>query len=321
MNLGRRLSFTWLLSALSLIACGSSKTANGNGTSTSNTDGGANPDPTSEPWPVLDDGVDQGDPCLFHTDCSTQYCLRYSDVPLDPDRQCARAGNLGDMRVTATVRDLLTRDPVGNASVFVVSAFAAAGNPIAAQANAIVTAEGDEDGLVDAVAQDVNSTPLGVVALTSADNYYLTATGLGAPFAGTTDYPAGNNIHDLWLVSTDTLDSWSALLAEEAELADALPLGEQGGVIAFVRDVMTGEPIVGAVVRSERETSTASVRYLADDGESFTADQTSDQGIAIILNPGLGENFGAYLGDELISTNLAGSTPNAIMVVTMQNAP
>lgn len=322
MNLRQRLSFTvLLLSAFSLFACGSDKTANRNGTSASNTDGGANPDPTGEPWPVLDDGVDEGEPCVFHTDCSTQYCLRYSDVPLDPDRQCARAGNLGDMRVTATVRDLLTRDPVGNASVSVVSAFAAAGNPVAAQANAIATVEGDENGVVDAIAQDVNSTPLGVVALTATAGYYLTATGLGAPFAGTTDYPAGNNIHDLWLVSADTLDSWSALLAAETELTEALPLGEQGGVIAFVRDVMTGEPIIGAVIRSERETSTASVRYLADDGVSFTADQTGAQGLAIILNPGLGENFGAYLGNEQISTNLAGSTPNAIMVVTMQDAP
>jgi hypothetical protein len=314
MNLRLRLVSSSLLLASFGIAC-SEKSQ----TTSTSADGGSLP--TGNLWPVLDEGADEGEACIYHTDCSTQYCLRYSDVPLDPDRQCARGGNMGDMRVTATVRDLSTRDTVGNASVSVVSAFAAAGNPVAARANAIATVTADDTGVVDGVAADVNSTPLGVVALTSADDYFLTATGLGAPFSGTTDYPAGNSIHDLWLVSADTLDSWSSLLAADTALATALPLGERGGVIAFVRDVMTGEPIAGAVVRSERATSSANVRYLAEDGASFSEDQTSEQGIAIILSPGLGENFGAYLDEVRISTNLAGSAPNAIMVVTMQNAP
>lgn len=301
------------------VACGSSSSKTGNNASSSDAGGGAGPG--GETWPVLDDGADEGEPCVYHTDCNTQYCQRYSDVPLDPDRQCASGGTIGSLRVTATVRDLSTGDAVGNTTVSVVSAFAAAGNPVAAQARAIATLASDANGVVDGVAEQVNGTALGVVALSSADGYFLTATGLGAPFADTTDYPAGNAIHDLWLVSTDTLDSWSTLLAEETGLAPALPLGAQGGVIAFVRDVVTGEPIAGAVVRSESNTSNANVRYLADDGQSFTEDETSARGIAVILSPSLGENFGAYLNDVRISTNLAGSAPNAIMVVTMQDAP
>jgi hypothetical protein len=322
MNLQRRLSYGLLLVASFGIACSSKDGEHTHGTPSTNSDGGGNPQATGDLWPVLNDaGVGESESCIYHTDCATQYCLRYSDVPIDPDRQCARAGNIGDMRVTATVRDLLTRDAIADASVSVVGAFAAASNPVAARANAIATLSGDDNGRVDAVAADVNSTPLGVVALTSADGYFLTATGLGAPFSDTTDYPAGNTIHDLWLVSTDTLDNWSTLLAEETELADALPLGEQGGVIAFVRDVMTGEPLAGAVVRSTNDTSDATVRYLTEEGDTFGLDQTSEQGIAIILNPGIGENFGAYLDDQLISTNVAGSASNVVMVVTFQDAP
>jgi hypothetical protein len=322
MNLQRRLtSGLFLISAFS-IACSSKDTEHTHGSPSTNSDGGANAQPVADPWPVLNDaGVNEAEACIYHTDCATQYCLRYSDVPIDPDRQCARAGNIGDMRVTATVRDLSTRDAVADASVAVVGAFAAASNPVAARANPIATLSGDDNGRVDAIAAEVNSTPLGVVALASADGYFLTATGLGAPFSDTTDYAAGNTIHDLWLVSSSVLDDWSGLLAEEAALADALPLGEQGGVIAFVRDVMTGEPLAGAVVRSANDASDASVRYLTEDGSAFTEDQTSEQGIALILNPGIGENFGAYLNDELISTNVAGSAPKVVMVVTFQDAP
>jgi hypothetical protein len=74
-------------------------------------------------------------------------------------------------------------------------------------------------------------------------------------------------------------------------------------------------------VRSANDASDASVRYLTEDGSAFTEDQTSEQGIALILNPGIGENFGAYLNDELISTNVAGSAPKVVMVVTFQDAP
>ncbi|HEX2882084.1 MAG TPA: hypothetical protein VHO25_21340 [Polyangiaceae bacterium] len=251
MNLHLLLLCSLILLSSSSTACGSDKSGPSNGSPSANTDGGGSSPATADLWPVLADaGADEAEPCIYHTDCTTQYCLRYSDVPIDPDRQCARAGNIGDMRVTATIRDLSTRDAVGDASVSVVSAFAAASNPVAARANAIATARGNENGVVDAVAKDINSTPLGVVVLTSADGYFLTATGLGAPFSDTTDYPAGNTIHDLWLVSSDALNSWSMLLADDAAIVDALPLGERGGVIAFVRDVMTGEPIAGAVVRS-----------------------------------------------------------------------
>jgi len=120
--------------------------------------------------------------------------------------------------------------------------------------------------------------------------------------------------HDLWGVPAAALSKWSALLAKEPMLADSLPLGDNGGTVGLVRDD-TAAPVAGAVVQSVKANSTAEIRYLAADGNSFGVDSTSSNGVFVILGAGLAERF--EVAGAPVATETAGSAQKAIFVMTL----
>jgi hypothetical protein len=109
----------------------------------------------------------------------------------------------------------------------------------------------------------------------------------------------------------------------DPELADFLPLGESGGVVGLVRDATTGDLIEGAVVVSvDPDASSAKVRYLNAAGDGFTTEMTSTQGMFIVVDPGLGEDFDVEIGG--VSQGLsgtAGSANGAIFTLIMNVTP
>lgn len=231
--------------------------------------------------------------CTEHGDCPSGYCREFSDAPADPESLCQDppAGT----RFTGTLRDVVTGEPVVDADVAFVGALQAATNPQGAMAlgNATTNADGEFDTTVlgDIVSQ------LGIIAQASSVDHYLTQTGVVAPEMGG-GYPPGNTIHDVWAVDTDDLETWSDLLVAEGVDASDLPLGDSAGALLLVRDA-NGNPIPDATMISTDGLSQASVYYPAADGMSLVG-QTSDLGIAIVLDGGLAEVFSVEVGGATV---------------------
>jgi hypothetical protein len=295
----------------------------GPGTGTAGDDDGATGMMTADSTGAdgADDGVMEGgstpvgDACTANADCMSLVCELFTDVEDNKDARCAETPAGGNTRITGTIWDFVTGEPVGGAGIVVASALNAATNPT--MVTAIVEATAGGDGRIDATSAMPISAQLGIVGLVSADGYYLTATGLAAPNEDGS-YDPGNGIHDIWAVPTGDLTNWSEALAMDAEIdAGSLPLGDAGGVIGLVRDINTGTPVEGATVVSQNDASTAIVRYLADDG-TFNADGTGPSGIFVILEPMLAETFEAQMGGSAISgAGTAGSTNNAAFTLIL----
>src|SRR5690606_22626748 len=198
-----------------------------------------------------------------------------------------------------------------DANVVVAGALQAATNPT--MATPIVEATSDGDGQIDATTPAAVTGAFGVVGLTSAGGYYLTATGLGAPDEDGV-YNVANSIHDVWAVPETELSDWSDALGLDPEIPAAnLPLGEAGGVVGLVRDA-DGLPISGATVSSANDESGAFIRYLNDDG-TFGTMGTSDLGIFVILEPALAEGFEVESGGMVVGGGTAGSANGAIFTL------
>jgi hypothetical protein len=219
------------------------------------------------------------------------------------------------MSITATLRDLVSRGEVEGAEVRAVGAIAAVSNPVAATALAQATT--GAGGRLSMQTTDADGEQLGLIALAHADGYFLSGTGLAEPLADSTQYPGSNQIHDLWLVPAAALESWSELLAGDPALSASLPLGERGGIVGLVRDATTGEPIAGAVVRSSNTTTSAVVRYLAEDAQSFSDTATASNGLFVILEPGLAESFQAVAGGVTLGPNLGGTAAKLVFVLVL----
>lgn len=243
--------------------------------------------------------------CTEHGECPSGYCREFSDAPPDPESLCQDppAGT----RFTGTLRDIVTGEPVVDADVVFVSALQAASNPQGAMALASATT--NADGEFDTtVFGDINAQ-IGVVAQASSVDHYLTQTGVVSPQMGG-DYPPGNTIHDVWAVDTDDLETWSDLLVAEGVDASDLPLGDSAGALLLVRDA-DGNPIPDATMISTDGLSQASVYYPAADGMSLVA-QTSDLGIAIVLDSGLAEVFTVEVGGVSVGQRSVVGTTGAM---------
>lgn len=259
----------------------------------------------------------EGDACTANSDCASGVCTLFTDVPVNEDAVCAATPANCGTRVTGTIFDFSTGAPVGGANLVVAAALQAATNPTGAMA--LVEATSGDDGRVDGTSDAAISAPLGIVGLASADGYYLTATGVSSPGEDMQSYDVGTGIHDLWMVPTGELTAWSDMLAMDAEVpAEALPLGDAGGVVGFVRDA-SGAPIAGVEVASTSDTSGAIVRYLNDDGTMGT-DVTSATGVFFILEPGVPESFEASLDGTVLGGGTAGSANGAVFTLIV-NAP
>ena len=254
----------------------------------------------------------EGDACTANADCASGVCSLYTDVPVNDDAVCIAAAADCSTHVTATVFDFSTREPLEGAEVIVAAAIAAASNPAGAMA-LVEFDPSDAMGRIEGTSDGPLAAPLGIVALTSLGDYYLTATGVAAPDdAGA--YNVANSIHDLWAVPEGDLATWSDELMMDAEIpAENLPLGENGGVVGLVRDA-EGLPVAGAEVLSANPDTEAFVRYLQDDG-SFGIDRTSDTGIFVIIAPGLAEQFEVSVDGMVVGGGTAGSANGAIFTL------
>lgn len=265
-----------------------------------------------------DMGAAVGEACTDNDECMSGVCTIYTDAPLNDDAVCAETPADCATRVTGTVLDFVTREPVSDASVVIAGALQAATNPTGAMA--IIEATSGADGRIDATSTGpITMVPLGIVALSSGGGYYLTSTGVAAPGPDMQSYEVGTGNHDIWVVPEGELGDWSDALAMDAMIDPGLlPLGDAGGVVGFVRDA-DGMPLAGATVTSTSDTSSAIIRYLQDDG-SFDETMTSDLGIFIILDPSLPEDFEASVGGMVIGSGTAGSANNVLFTLIITGA-
>lgn len=251
--------------------------------------------------------VADGNPCTANGDCMSETCLKWFDN--QTDAVCGPRTECSNTRFIGTVFDFDTGQPIAGANLRVVGAVTAIANP--AGATGLVTAVSDADGRIDVTSAAPITEILGVVGLVDGGSYYVTATGLAAPYDGVspTAYPPLNGIHDIWGVPSAKLAEWTGYLETDADpdVVMAMPLGDNGGVIGLVRQA--GTPLAGAVVVSEDMGSKAKIRYLNEDGMGFGADATSSNGVFIIVGPGIGEDFTVEVGG--MPTGLSGTAGSA----------
>lgn len=296
---------------------GSSSSATDTPTSSSSSSEGSTTDiPTTSGSSSTtgNDTAANGEPCVTNDDCMSLACLKFRDF--EPDATCVEGPGGGNTRFTGTVLDFSTGMPFAGAELRVVGALTAIGDPQGAPG--LVTATSDASGQIDATSTMPISQGLGLVGLISGTGLYVTATGLAAPFDGTTMYGPLNGIHDIWGVPEASLTTWSGFLSMDPDpmVAAAVPLGDNGGVIGLVRDFASSAPLAGAVVKPEGMGSKALVRYLNTDGMGFGPDMTGDSGIFVILNPGLAEKFTVEVGGMPTGlSGTAGSAKNAAFVL------
>jgi hypothetical protein len=265
----------------------------------------------------IEDGLDDGEICVENEDCTSNFCVGYSDAPNDPEATCQPAPNDCKTRVVGQVLEFGTNEVISGIGLKVTGAIAASVNPVGAAA--LAEDDTDDMGRFDMTTDEQVEQPLGIVGIVSGDGYHLSATGLASPLVDNF-YGPGNAIRDMWAVPLDTLDGWNAALAGDTELEEDLPLGDKGGVIGLARSAETGVPKAGiTIVSTNGDGSNALVRYLNNAGDAFDGDATGDSGIFIIVNPGLGEQFDAFEGTEMTiaPTGTAGSTNSSLFIMIM----
>ena len=277
------------------------------GTSEGTSDGTTGTPTTGATTMMGGDTAADGEACAANDDCASLGCLKYRDLE---DGECVAAPAGGNTRIAGTLIDFASGAPVPSTEVRVIGALSALSNP--AMALPILAATSDADGKIDVTSMTPISEGIGIVGIITGGAYYTSATGLASPTAG--NYGPMNGNRDIWAVPSAKLTEWSGYLMADADIATSLPLGDKGGVVGFVRDA-TGAPKAGAtVVSAKGAMSTAKIRYLAQDGMSFTSDATSSTGIFVLVSPGLAEKF-MVEGGTVQGT--AGSAENAVFVMIL----
>lgn len=266
--------------------------------------------PTHDPG----EGAADGATCLASSECASKLCALFQDAP-PVEGVCEAAPTMCETRFTGRLLDFETGMPVEGIDIKVAAALQAALMP----GTAVALAEGtsDANGQIDFTSAEQIEAPLGLVGLSSADGYFLTATGLASP-AMMNFYGPANAIHDIWAVPADLLTSYSEMLEPDAEFANQLPLGELGGVVGLVRSASTGTPIAGAeIVSTDPDTTGAVIRYLNEAGDGFVEDVTTSNGVFVLVKPGLGEVFGLEIDGVAVAgeTGTAGSANGAIFTL------
>jgi hypothetical protein len=253
-----------------------------------------------------------GEACVANGDCASLACEKFRDLEMGT---CVEAVSGGNTRVMGTVIDFTTLQPAASVDLRAMAALTALTDPI--NGTAVLTATADANGQIDVTTTEPLSAAIGLVGVVQGGDYFASATGLAAPEMGTSYGPMNGN-RDMWAVPSAKLTEWSGYLMNDPEImamADVLPLGVQGGVIGFVRDGATGMGAAGKVVIGSGAQTAATIRYLAEDGMSFTSDMTSSNGIFVIINPALAEKFTVMGSEDVIGTG--GSAKNAAFVLVM----
>ena len=292
-------------------------TGDGDGDTTGDGDGDG--DPCAETH-TPGDGAADGEACFSNSDCASKLCEVYQDAP-PVEGVCAPAPEMCETRIMGRTLDFTTREPAPDIMLRVAQAIPASVDPVNAAGLAVDTS--DAMGIIDTLSDGQIESPLGIIGLAEGTDYYLTATGLAGPVVDILYGPA-NDIHDIWVVPSGALSSWSDMLMPDPEFANLLPLGENGGVVGLVRDEATGEPVAGGVVvPTAPDSSNAVIRYLNEAGDGFIDTETSTMGVFVIVDPGLGETFGVELGGVPVDgvEGTAGSANGAIFTLIMDVTP
>lgn len=277
-----------------------------------------------------DDGVDDGSPgmcgdggednlfyeppgeCYNNMGCGTCNCRTFRDNPPSMEASCADDPGDDTMLITATLLEFPGDTTIPTTDVSIYNAFEV-GTVGPDNATAIGMVSSDGDGRIETSVVPMDQ--IGIVATVRADGFVDTATGLAKP-----PWEPSNAIHDVFAVRQADADAWSAQLAMEAELADALPLGENGGVVGVARNRYTGTPVAGVRIVSltNGADTPAVLRYLNEDG-TFNADATTATGVYVLLNPQLAEEFEAEMDGAIVSTraNRAGSGAPAVFTMNL----
>ena len=326
------LSLMTVLTATALVACGDDKgtsddatagqtdpsgaTDNATSSTGSSDDTGSATDaetgtggtdtPTTTMTTMTGDTAADGETCTVNGDCASLACLKYRDLE---DGECVAAPAGGSTRVVGTLVDFASGMPIASTELRVIGALSALTDP--GGASPVVMATSDASGQVDATSAMPLKEGIGIVGIVTGGDYYTTATGLAAPTAG--KYGPMSSNRDIWAVPSAKLTEWSGYLMTDVDVAPSLPLGDMGGVVGFVREGQ-GAGKAGAKVVPVKGTTGAFIRYLAEDGMSFTSDMTSSNGIFIIVGPGLAEQFTVEGGT---SVGTAGSSAGAVFVMIL----
>lgn len=330
------LSLITVLTATTLVACGDDKnnsdastgssTAPVTDTATSSpTDGSAtgttgttaSSESETTPTTTTTDGTTtmmggdtaaDGEACSANDDCASVGCLKWRDLEMG---ECVAAPPGGNTRVAGTLIDFVSGLPIPGAELRVIGALSALSDP--GMATPVLMGTANDKGQVDVTSSEPITEGIGIVGIITGGDYYTTATGIASPTMGV--YGPMNGNRDVWAVPSAKLTEWSGYLMPDPEFAGLLPLGDEGGVIGFVRDG-TGAPKAGAKIISASmgDATKAKVRYLADDGLSFNSDGTGTSGIFVLVSPGLAERFKVEGGTV---EGTAGSAKKAAFVLIL----
>lgn len=267
------------------------------------------------------EGAAVGEACSTNEDCSTQVCLQFQASP-PVEGTCEETPADCNTRIYGRVLDFASGEVVEGIEVRAEAALTAAGDPEGAAG--LISATSDANGQFDATSTEPLAAPIGLVALTSGEGYFITATGLASP-VGSTEYGPATTQRDIWAVPEASLTEWSGFLEADPEFENYLPLGVAGGVVGRVRDLNTGDPVAGAVVvPTDPDSSNAVLRYLNEAGDGFTDTETSSNGIFVLIQPGLGEEFDVEIGgvaQDLVARAGSATAGGAIFTLIFNATP
>jgi hypothetical protein len=311
-----------LVTSLSVlqVGCGDD-TDTGTDTGNSDTDTDADTDTDSDADSDTDvEAGANGAVCDLNEGCLAGFCETFQGVPVDAEAVCADGPGADQLRILANVRDFYTEETIADLEIKITGALSAVMNPSGAPALATVTT--DANGEFDVTGgTEFTTTPLGIVAIAEATDYYLTITGLVEPELEGGVYPQGVRNHDIKAVSQAKLDEWSGMLASFDELAAYLPLGPAAGaVFGKIRYLEDGSAVSGAVITSESGSTSALIYYLNEAEDGFNQTETGGSGIFAMFNPGLAERFVAMKDGVMVSRSPAtvGQTAGSIYAATIQ---
>lgn len=239
-----------------------------------------------------------GGACSANAECVSAVCTIFTDVPLGLAGVCDVPASDCSMRITATTRDIVSRQPKAAIEVRIATMSGLATDPMSA--TPVVSLLSDPSGRIDVVTPGPPDALVGLVALAEGFDFELTATTIAVPLEeDPSSYGVANDVHDVWVVPSEAVAAWSEELSLDGSIpVDALPLVEVGGVVGLVRDA-AGAPIAGATVTPTPQGSGMVVRYLGEDG-SFDADATGELGLFLILAPASDHELEVLLDGTLI---------------------
>ncbi len=265
--------------------------------SDTDSDSDADTGPETPPQPA-EGSVLEGEYCYEIEHCETGlYCDSYQIATPDLDGTCQPCPGGNKWILQGTLVDFVTREPVPNVAINYSSATQTSMLGCNAISDAKVTTDDDGRFKGERNRPSSISAPIGYVArICNHAGYYPSGIGVSDP-----PYGCAARNRDMLVMPQDTMTAWSEMLAEDQTMVAHLPLGQKGGALGRLIDIDTNEGIAGAHLESRNGSSGAKIRYLNENMDGWTSDTTSASGFYTVVNPGLGEKFDAYMGDQKIS--------------------